>query len=126
MKEKLKDITSRALSSIEKATSNQELNQVRVEILGKSGELTAILRNMKELPADERPMAGKLVNEARTKIEEALDKKVKKISALELAKKLEEEKIDITIDKPYRAMGGLHPITKMRDAVTEFFTSLGF
>ena len=126
MKEKLKDITSRALNSIDKATSNQELNQIRVEILGKSGELTAILRNMKELPADERPMAGKLVNEARAKIEEALEKKVKKISALELAKKLEEEKIDITIDKPFRTLGGLHPITKMRDAVTEFFTSLGF
>ncbi|MBQ8881944.1 MAG: phenylalanine--tRNA ligase subunit alpha [Clostridia bacterium] len=126
MKEKLKDITARALSAIDKATSNKELTQIKVEVLGKSGELTGILRNMKDLPAEDRPLAGKLVNDARVKIEEAFEKKIKKISALELAKKLEEEKIDITIDKPERELGGLHPITHMQNAVTEFFTSLGF
>ncbi len=126
MKEKLKDITARALVAIENADNNKDLSAVKVEILGKSGELTGILRNMKDLSPEDRPLAGKLVNEARVEIEQAFDKKFKYLHDLELAKKLEEEKIDITIDGEDKKLGGLHPLTQMQNSVIDFFTSLGF
>ncbi len=126
MKEKLKTITARALSLIDKAENSNELNSVKVEILGKSGELTGILRNMKDLPPEERPLAGKMVNETRVKIEEAFDEKSKLLHEIELAKKLEDEKIDITIDGTDRELGALHPLTGMQNKVVDFFTSLGF
>ncbi len=126
MKEKLKTITARALTMIDKAQNSNELNAVKVEILGKSGELTGILRNMKDLPAEDRPLAGKMVNETRVKIEEAFEKKAKALHESELAKKLEAEKIDITIDGKDRETGALHPLTSMQNKVIDFFTSLGF
>ncbi|MBO5215102.1 MAG: phenylalanine--tRNA ligase subunit alpha [Clostridia bacterium] len=126
MKEKLKDITARALLAIDKADNNKDLAAVKVEILGKSGELTGILRNMKDLSPEDRPLAGKLVNEARVEIERAFDAKFKYLHDLELAKKLEEEKIDITIEGSDKKLGGLHPLTQMQNDVIDFFTSLGF
>ena len=126
MKEKLKDITARALLAIENADNNKDLAQVKVEILGKSGELTSVLRNMKDLSPEERPLAGKLVNEARVEIEQAFDKKFKYLHDKELSEKLEAEKIDITIEGSDKKIGGLHPLTQMQNEVIDFFTSLGF
>lgn len=126
MEQKLNDIIARASSKIDSAKGNKELAAVKVEILGKSGELTGILRNMKDLSPQERPLAGKLVNDARVKIEKAFDAKFKALYEAELAKKLESEKIDITIDKPMRNLGGLHPLTLVKNEVISFFSSLGF
>lgn len=126
MEEKLKEIVERTFCKLESVIDNKELAALKVEILGKNGELTGILRNLKDLPADKRPMAGKLVNDARTRLEEAFDKKFKKLYEEELSKKLDEEKIDITIEGKDRKKGGLHPLTIVKNSVIDFFSSLGF
>ena len=126
MEEKLKEIVERTFCKLESVVDNKELASLKVEILGKNGELTGILRNLKDLPADKRPMAGKLVNDARVRLEEAFDGKFKKLYEEELSKKLEEEKIDITIEGSDRKKGGLHPLTIVKNSVIDFFSSLGF
>lgn len=105
MEEKLKEIVERTFCKLESVVDNKELASLKVEILGKNGELTGILRNLKDLPADKRPMAGKLVNDARVRLEEAFDGKFKKLYEEELSKKLEEKKIDITIEGSDRKKG---------------------
>lgn len=122
----LGDIVDRAFAKIEGAIDNKELSAVKVEVLGKNGELTGILRNLREFPAEQRPLAGKLVNDARVKLEDAFAKKFKEIHDKELSEKLETEKIDITIEEKERELGGLHPITQVRNLVVDFFTDLGF
>ena len=126
MKDKLNDIVARAKKRIANARDNKELAVIKVEVLGKSGELTGILRTMKDLPSEERPIAGKLVNDARTEIEALFDERFKKLHAEELTRRLENEKIDISIEGHDRKIGGLHPITQVRNGVVNFFTSLGF
>ncbi len=126
MKEKLQEIVASGLKKIEAATDNKALVAVKVEILGKSGELTAILRNVKQLPVEERPSAGKLINEAREVLEAAFESKFKAIYDAELNKRLEHEKIDITVETKAADKGGLHPLTQVALLVADFFTSLGF
>ncbi len=126
MENKLKDIISRTLKRIKSAPDNKELAAIKVEVLGKSGELTGILRNMKELPVEQRPLAGKLVNDARVKLEEAFSQKESALYASELAAKLDKEKIDITIEGEDRELGGLHPLTQIKNGVIDFFSGLGF
>ncbi len=126
MEHKLKEIIAHTLERIKAVKSNKDLAQIKVEVLGKSGELTGILRNMKDLPAEQRPLAGKLVNDARVKLEGAFDAKFKTLYEAELAEKLESEKIDITIDEKGAKLGALHPITQVRNLVADFFVRLGF
>jgi phenylalanine--tRNA ligase, alpha subunit len=126
MEEELKIIVDKALVAIEVAADNKELAARKVEIMGKNGALTGILRNLKSLPAEQRPLAGKLVNDARVKLEEAFDKKFKELYADELAAKLDAEKIDITIEGKDRKLGGLHPLTQVRNDIVDFFSSMGF
>lgn len=126
MEQKLKEIVARSLDKIKAAKTNKELALIKVEILGKNGELTGILRNVKELPVEQRPLAGKLVNDARAKLEAAFDARFKSLYELELAKRLESEKIDITIDGKDLKPGALHPLTQVRNLVTDFFVRLGF
>lgn len=126
MEEKINRLVESCLGEIAGAAGQKELTDVKVRILGKSGELTALLRNVKDLPNEQRPAAGKLVNDARVRLEAAFDEKFRAFGEAELLRRLAEEKIDITVDKPARGIGGLHPLTKMRRKIVEFFTSIGF
>ena len=126
MKQQLDEILSCALGEIAAAKNTDELTGVKVTFLGKSGRLTGVMKNMRDVPPAERPAAGKLVNDVRVKIESALDEKFKALAAEELEAKLGREKIDVTIDKEDRTRGGLHPLTQMRNRVVDFFSSLGF
>ena len=126
MEKTLQDIVQRSLSRIDISSDSRTLSNIKVEILGKNGELTSILRNMKDIPQEQRPLAGKLVNEAREKIEKAFDHKAKLLYDSELAEKLKSERIDISIEKTDRNLGGLHPLTIVKNDVISFFSSLGF
>ncbi|MDE7395279.1 MAG: phenylalanine--tRNA ligase subunit alpha [Clostridiales bacterium] len=125
MKEKVKALTDQALREIGESKTQSALNDIRVRVLGKSGELTALLRNMKDLSPEERPEAGKIVNEAREKLEEAIAARLKTLDEETLNKRLKEERIDITIDEKTPQMGGYHPLTIVRNKIVDFFTSLG-
>ena len=97
MKEKLQKIREEAVRQIEEAKELNALNDVRVSVLGKKGELTAVLKGMKDVKPEDRPMVGQLVNETREAIERTLEETKKKLESAELEHRLEKEVIDVTL-----------------------------
>ena len=109
MEQKIKDLRERAGGAIKSASTLKTLDEVRVKFLGKKGELTTLLRGMSQLSAEERPIVGKLVNEAREDIERLLTEKNSSLKAAELQAKLASEKIDVTLPGRRVHEGHLHP-----------------
>ena len=97
MKDKLKKIREEAVRQIEESKELNSLNDVRVAILGKKGELTAVLKGMKDVKPEDRPMVGQLVNETREAIEQKLEETKEKLERAEMEKRLEKEVIDVTL-----------------------------
>lgn len=126
MRDKIQQIREKALAEIDKADGLEKLNDVRAAILGKKGELTAVLKGMKDVAPDERPKVGQWVNETREAVEKLLDAKVKKFEAEALKRKYESEKIDVTMPAKRSKKGSLHPVTQVKDQLSEIFTSMGF
>ena len=124
MKEKLQTIKQEALAAI--AAPNADLESIRIRYLGKKGELTAVLRGMGALSAEERPIVGQMANEVRADIEAALTEKVRMEKELLLAKKLEEEKIDVTFPASATRVGHLHPLTQVQRTIEDIFIGMGF
>lgn len=126
MRDKIQQIREKALAEIDKADGLEKLNDVRAAILGKKGELTAVLKGMKDVAPEDRPKVGQWVNETREAVEKLLDEKVKKFEAEALKRKYESEKIDVTMPAKRRKKGNLHPVTQVKDQLSEIFTSMGF
>lgn len=126
MRDKIQQIREKALAEIDKADGLEKLNDVRAAILGKKGELTAVLKGMKDVAPDERPKVGQWVNETREAVEKLLNEKVKKFEAEALKRKYESEKIDVTMPAKRSKNGNLHPVTQVKDQLSEIFTSMGF
>ena len=126
MKEKLEQISKETIAKIEELGSLQELQDLRVKVLGKKGELTEILRGMKDLSPEERPVVGAIVNVVRDEIEAALEKAEEVLAKKELEKKLEEEKIDITLPSSKITRGSKHPINRTIEQIQDLFVSMGY
>lgn len=126
MKEKLNTIKNQAKQKVEEIKDLQALNELRVKILGKKGELTEILRGMKDLPPEERPVVGSLVNKVRDEIEEEIKKAEKLLKEKELERKLEEEKIDVTLPSSKIIRGSKHPINRTIEQIQDLFVSMGY
>lgn len=126
MKEQLQKIRNSAENEIQNAQSMQEIEQIRIKYLGKKGELTVLLRGMKDLSAEERPLAGKLVNEVRAAIEGALDTEKKEIKQKEKNEKLAKETIDVTMPGKAKNLGHKHPLTSALDEIKDIFIGMGF
>lgn len=126
MKEKLQKIRERAIAEIERSDGLEKLGEVRSTILGKKGELTAVLKGMKDVPPEDRPKVGQWVNETREAIENILAQQTKKLEAEALRLRYEAEKIDVTMPADIPAKGNLHPITQVRNQLTDIFASMGF
>ena len=109
MKEKLEAIKAEALAKINEAADLDALNEIKVAVLGKKGELTAVLKGMKDVPAEERPMVGQMVNDARTVIEEKLEEEKKKIARQIRTEKMKRETIDVTLPGKKYLRGHRHP-----------------
>lgn len=126
MKEKLNAIIDEALKQIEASDSLDKLNEIRVAYLGKKGELTNVLKSMKDVAPEDRPMVGQLVNEARTALEEKLDEKrtafEKKLREEQIAK----ETIDVTLPAKKPLMGHRHPNTIALEEVERIFVGMGY
>ena len=112
MKEKLQKIREEAVRQIEEAKELNALNDVRVSVLGKKGELTAVLKGMKDVKPEDRPMVGQLVNETREAIERTLEETKKKLESAELEHRLEKEVIDVTLPAKQNSVG--HRIRRSR------------
>ena len=126
MKEKLEEISKKAKERIDNVKDMQSLNDLRVKVLGKKGELTEILRGMKDLTAEERPVIGNLVNKVKSDIEASIEKAEKVLKQKELEKKLEEEKIDITLPSSKIKRGSKHPINRTIEQIQDLFVSMGY
>ena len=126
MKEKMDGIKNSALQMIADATNSAELNNVRVKYLGKSGEISLLMRDMANVPKEERPNMGKLVNELRGVVEDALNEKSAKIEQEEKLARLKAEEIDVTLPSNGLGVGTLHPLTLIKNELIDIFTGMGF
>ena len=126
MKEEIEKIRLNATKEIENTTEKKELNEVRVKYLGKKGELTALLRGMGGLSQEERPVIGSLINVVKTEIEEQIEKKENEFEAEEINRKIEKEKIDITLPSTKIKRGSKHPLNRIIEEVEDLFVSMGY
>ena len=126
MKEKLDSIKGIALDLIEKAADTSALNDIRVKYLGKSGEISALMRDMANVPKEERPAMGKLVNELRTAVEGALNEKTTILAQKEEDLRLKAEEIDVTLPVNGKKIGTLHPLTLIEKELIDIFIGMGF
>ena len=111
MKERLQELAENARKRIEESEGLDKLNDVRVAYLGKKGELTAILKGMKDVAPEERPKVGQLVNETRAKIEELLEASKKDFEEKVREEKMKAEVIDVTLPAKKAKIGHRHPNT---------------
>jgi len=126
MKEQLEQIKSRALAALEAAKESAELENLRVSLLGKKGELTAVLKMMGKLSAEERPVMGQLANSVRAAIEERLEARKTELAASALEAKLAAEALDVTVPGTAPALGHRHPMYIALDEAKEIFIGMGF
>ena len=126
MKEKLQKIRERAIAEIESSDGLEKLGEVRNTILGKKGELTAVLKGMKDVPPEDRPKVGQWVNETREAIEAKLEETKARLEAAELEHRLEKEVIDVTLPAKKNRVGHSHPNTLVLEEVERIFTGMGY
>ena len=126
MKERLESIKQEAIKQIQASDVPEKLNDVRVKFLGKKGELTAVLKGMKDVAPEERPKVGQLVNETRAAIEELLDETKKKMDAAIREEKLKQEVIDVTLPAKKAKIGHRHPNTIALEEVERIFIGMGY
>ncbi|MDP3058921.1 MAG: phenylalanine--tRNA ligase subunit alpha, partial [bacterium] len=122
----LEQLLHSTISEIAASATTANLQQIRVNCLGKKGQLTAVLRTMGALSAEERPRIGQVANEVKEKMELALLSKQQELEALELHSRLLKESIDVTLPGRQISGGHQHPLTKIVDEITDIFLGLGF
>ena len=125
MEEQIERLARECREEISAAGSENALYTVRVKFLGKSGLISELMKGMRNLAPEQRPVMGKIVNETRASLEAEFAAKGKQLHEKELAEKLASEKIDITINEGNRT-GRLHPLTAVRQRLVDFFVSMGF
>jgi len=120
---KIGEIKSKIIAQIKKTGNERELYDVKVKYVGRNGELTKILKNLKDMSPEERKIVGPLANDARQTVEKEIEKRKKEISEMI---DWEKEKIDVTLPGEKQEIGSLHPITLVRREIEDTFTSMGF
>ncbi len=126
MKTQLEQIRQAAKEVLETFETKEQIEEARIKYLGKKGELTAILKQMGKLSAEERPVIGQLANEIRADIEDTIAKKSAEIKEKELERKLKEETIDVTMPGKEALVGHKHPLSIVLDEIKEIFMGMGF
>ncbi len=126
MKEKLEALREKALKELEGLDSLQKLRDFQVRYLGRKGELKTLLKSMGKLPSEERPLVGQLANRIKDFIEEAIADRERVLRAREEERRLEAERIDVTLPGRGPELGGVHPLTRVLREMEEVFISMGF
>ena len=126
MQEQLNRIWEQVSAELQGTRDSAALDQIRVRVLGKKGELTEILRGMGKLPAEERPKMGQMVNSLREKLEAAISGRAAELKQAEKEAALRSEVIDVTLPGKDRQAGSLHPISLVLNDMLDIFTGLGF
>ena len=126
MKDKLQGIKEKALEQIKLTDSLDKLNEIRVAVLGKKGELTEVLKGMKDVAPEDRPMVGQLVNETREAIETVLENARKELFAKKRELQLKAEVIDVTLPAKKNNVGHSHPNTLALEEIKQIFIGMGY
>lgn len=126
MEEELDALRRDALNELKELHAPKDLEDFRVRFMGKKGSVTGLLRGMGSLPAEERPKMGQLVNQLRQELEEALDTRSAALQAELQRRKLESEKLDVTMPGKKSRSGGLHPLNVVLEDIIDIFQSMGF
>lgn len=126
MKEQLQALQQEALAALDQADNLKSLQDVRVRILGKKGALTDIMKGMRDLSLEERPIVGALVNQLKDDFEISFSARQQELQQRAIAARLASETLDVTLPGRRRVTGSLHPVTLVADEIVEIFSRLGF
>ena len=124
--ENLEALAAKAREAIDAAGDNAALDQVRVEFLGKKGQITDLLKGLGKLSADERPAAGALINKVKQELQEIINVRKAELDNAAIAAKLASETLDVTLPGRRGDAGGLHPVTRTIERIEAFFANIGF
>ncbi len=122
----IKEIVKGAIQAIDGVENLDTLDQLRVQYLGKKGELTALLKQLGQLPAEERREAGQIINAAKVEVAEAIQSRKETFETAILNQKLASETVDVTLPGRGQEMGGLHPVTRTLDRIKSLLIPAGF
>ena len=122
----LQKLTADAQVKIDAADNLDDLDQIRVDYLGKKGELTSLLKTLGTLPAEERKTAGQDINTAKRDVQQAIELRKQSLEAAKLNARLASEKVDVTLPGRGQRAGGLHPVTRTMARIEDLFSRLGF
>lgn len=122
----LEALLEQASKEILQADDLKNLDHYRVHYLGKKGKLTECLKNLGQLPAEERPLAGQKVNVVKQQIQELIEQRIALLQKNQIAEQLAAETIDVTLQGRHQSQGSIHPVTKTRERIEALFTQMGF
>lgn len=126
MKDSIKQITEKTVARISAADSLKAIEEIKISVFGKKGELTEILKGMGRLSEEERPAMGRIVNEARLFMEEKMEEARAAFAKRELDERLNAERIDVTIPGRKNALGGRHPMSSIIEELCDIFVGMGY
>lgn len=126
MEEKINEILNYVNQNLHDINTSEKIQALKVEILGKSGKITELFKNMKEIPVEQKQKVGQILNTAKTQIENLIKEKESVIANAELEEKLMKEKIDVTLDLNSSEIGALHPVTIDFMRMADILTGMGF
>lgn len=126
MQEKFDLIKSKAQEELVNVSCTRELNDLRVKYVGKNGEVTALLRGMKDVPADQRASFGKMVNDLKEEVSVLFNQKEEQLKELEMMAKFKSEAVDVTLPAKTVASGSLHPLNIVKNKILDAFCGMGF
>lgn len=126
MQDKIKSIFDSAKERIKSASNVQLINDLRVKFLGKNGEITVLLKSLRDYPPQERPKIGQLINSLRKEVELIIKEHEEKIAQKEKEKRLAQETIDITLSKPSQKVGAINLLNQVIEEISDIFIGLGF
>lgn len=124
--EKIQQLKQQAIEFIESATQVEEVNQLRIEYLGKKGHVANLMNLMKELPNEEKPKLGAKVNELKQELTARIDEKMMMLKKQAMLENLEKEKIDITLQGYQSTLGTIHPLTMITQEIEDLFLGMGY
>lgn len=126
LEDMIRQITDGCTAAISNAQSTRELSDIKVKYLGKSGALTVLLKELKNVPPQQKPAIGKLLNDVRVSLEDAFAKAEYALNASERACRIKEETIDVTLSRQSEGYGALHPLSIVKNDIINIFVGMGF
>ena len=124
--ENLDALVAQALEAIEQAADVATLEQIRVQYLGKKGELTQVMKTLGNIPAEERPKVGALVNQAKEQVQSVLNGRKSEMESAAMNARLAAERVDVTLPGRGQKTGGLHPVTRTMERIEQIFSHAGY